>query len=66
MTKLHISPATGRVNICRATSQACPTGGDQFDSKKAAHAAYENKNKALSAASIKKTRKKSSTEIEIE
>lgn len=37
----HISPATGRVNICRADKRACPIGGEHFDSKETAKAASE-------------------------
>lgn len=54
MSKFHISPTTGRVNICRATVQACPIGGDHYDSKESAHAAYESKNEALNTTSLKK------------
>lgn len=41
--KYHISPSTGRPNICRATKTACPYGGAEahYDSKDQARKAYE-------------------------
>lgn len=41
--KYHISPATGRPNICKA-QHSCPVGSDNehFTSKDAARTAYEN------------------------
>lgn len=45
MTKFHINSETGRVNICRATVQACPIGSadDHYTSKEAAYEAREAK-----------------------
>ena len=44
MVKYHISPASGRPNICRAKVK-CPIGGesDHYASKEEARAAYEKK-----------------------
>lgn len=44
MTKYHISPATGRPNICRATIQ-CPIGDstEHYNSKAEAQAGFEHK-----------------------
>lgn len=41
--RYHISPKTGRPNICRATKKGCPLGGEQehYKSKEEAQAAYE-------------------------
>ena len=43
--KYHISPTTGRPNICSAAKGNCPYGGDEehFSSKEKARAAYEKK-----------------------
>lgn len=43
MTKYHVSPSTGRPNICRATKRPCPIGGqnEHYSSKDEARAAYE-------------------------
>lgn len=43
MTKYHISPESGRPNICRAEKQDCPVGGSHFDNKVEAKAYAENK-----------------------
>jgi len=45
MTKFHINSETGRVNICRATVQACPIGSaeEHYTSKEAAYAGREAK-----------------------
>ena len=47
MSKYHISPTTGRANICRATKRGCPLGADapHFESKEAARAGYEAQQK---------------------
>lgn len=39
--KYHISPETGRPNICRAGKRPCPIGGEHYDSKEEARAGYE-------------------------
>lgn len=46
--KYHISPETGRPNICRATVKPCPLGGegDHYPSKEEAREAYEKKKQA--------------------
>lgn len=36
MPKYHISPKTGRANVCTASVQACPVGGQHFSSKEEA------------------------------
>lgn len=36
MPKYHISPDSGLANICRATIQNCPVGGEHFDNKESA------------------------------
>lgn len=33
----HVNLETGRVNICRASTRACPLGGEHFSSKVEAH-----------------------------
>lgn len=41
--KYHINRKTGRPNICRATIQACPVGGDHFEHKADAQKYIETK-----------------------
>ena len=44
MAKYHISPTTGRPNLCTATKRGCPLGAteaEHYESKDAARAAYE-------------------------
>jgi len=41
--KYHISPESGRPNICRADKQECPVGGSHFDNKADAKAYAEGK-----------------------
>lgn len=44
--RYHISPESGRPNICRAGKRPCPIGGEHFDSKEEARAASEVKQAA--------------------
>lgn len=41
--KFHISPVSGRANICRAEERACPIGGEHFSSKEEAQNFIEQK-----------------------
>lgn len=49
MTTYHISPTTGRPNICRAKKNACPIGDEHYASPEAAREAYEAQNTAVPA-----------------
>lgn len=40
--KYHVSPTTGRPNLCRADVRDCPVGGDHYSTKDEARAAYES------------------------
>lgn len=40
-SKYHISPQTGRPNLCRAETKSCPIGGIHYPSKEEAQEAYE-------------------------
>lgn len=44
MAKYHISPTTGRPNLCTANKRPCPVGGadDHYPTKEAARQGYEN------------------------
>lgn len=71
MEKYHINPETGQVNLCRANSlktKGCPFGGegDHYSSKESAHLAYEKRNESLNSVSLKKSPKKSKSQIELE
>lgn len=60
MAKYHISPSTGRPNLCQATKKACPLGGedDHYSSKDEARAAYEQKQGSQVTPAVKKRRKR--------
>lgn len=47
MSKYHISPSTGRPNLCHASVRTCPVGGaeDHYASKEEARAGFEEKMK---------------------
>jgi len=59
MTKYHISPESGRPNICRAEKQDCPVGGSHFDNKADAKAYAETQLKEEHGGSFGKLSKKS-------
>lgn len=61
MTKYHISPESGRPNICRAEKQDCPVGGSHFENKADAKAYAETQLKEEHGGSLGKMSKKSST-----
>lgn len=64
MPKYHISPDTGRPNICRAIDK-CPIGGEHYDSKDEARSGYEAQQSGNTFNSVSKKSKKSiDTEIE--
>lgn len=60
MNKYHISPTTGRPNICRATVRACPIGGqdEHYSSADEARNAYETKMSDQTFQSVSKGSKK--------
>lgn len=55
MAKYHISPSTGKPNICRAHSKPCPIGGadDHYPTKEAAQKGFE---KAMSEQTMTATK----------
>lgn len=60
--KYHISPDTGRPNICRAGKKDCPVGGDHYGSKEEARKGYErDMSKATVAAPVSKKAKAAPT-----
>lgn len=56
MSKYHISPTTGRPNICRASVRACPisSADGHYDSADEARAAYETSMEAQTFKSVSK------------